>query len=128
MEVVSIDDKQLPDVSSYDSVVLGAPIYAGEPPMDFVHFCKKHEDTLLQQPLHVFVCGLVRKVEKQQTEIEAAVSQELRDHATQAVFLGGRMTYSDLSLPEKLMMKAMKQAKDQDTLDEARILEFAKTI
>lgn len=124
----TIDTFDSTALKEYDHIILGAPIYAGKPPIMFIDFCKQHQASFLKKPLSLFICGLVREPHKQAKELEAAFSAQLRNHAVQTCFLGGALTYSQLSAPEKILMKMLRQDYDQNALDQSAIRTFAKTI
>lgn len=46
------------DWSSYDTIVIGGPIYAGQIRKEVTAFCEEHMELLKQKRLGLFICGM----------------------------------------------------------------------
>ena len=76
-----------PDLSRYDLVVLGTPVYLGQPSRMMTRFLR--HVSLEQHRVGLYVIGLAATPELQSEELSAAYPQYLRDHAEAAVFIQG---------------------------------------
>jgi menaquinone-dependent protoporphyrinogen oxidase len=70
-----------PDITSFDGIILGTPIYAGTPSKRMQPFIKTHPEILTAKRIGLFVCGMEPNREKQQQELRNAYPQELQQQA-----------------------------------------------
>ena len=96
---------------SYGLVVVGSPVYAGKWLGDAVDFVKKYASDLQEVPVAIFSVGLTMKEDTPEnramtTEAAKAVTAVVAPVATG--MFAGRLVYKDLSLPMRMMIKAMK--------------------
>lgn len=116
-----------PSLDDFEQVIIGTPIYAGKPPAEFRPYIDSLEAELLTKKVGLFGCGLNDDPQKIQQQLANSFSEALRSHATATVWFGGRLTLSDLSFPEKMIMKMMNKKTDEDSLRLDRIKQFAQT-
>jgi menaquinone-dependent protoporphyrinogen oxidase len=106
--------KEITDLSPYSAVVVGSPIRAGQLHPDALVFLKMYQEALSRVPVAYFIVCMTMKddTEENRRQVEAyvdAVREEIPQ--VQPVDVGlfaGAMDYKKLSLPMRLMMKAMK--------------------
>lgn len=115
-----------PSLDDFDQVIIGTPIYAGKPPAELRSFVDKHETKLLTKKLGLFGCGLNDEPSKIQQQLVGAFPEALRSHATITSWFGGRLILSDLSFPEKMIMRMMNKKVDEDNLKLDTIKQFAQ--
>ncbi|MGC9347489.1 MAG: flavodoxin domain-containing protein [Anaerolineae bacterium] len=106
--------RQVKDVSPYKAVILGSGIRAGRVYREALNFLERHQAALRQMPVAYFVVCLtmMEDTEENRCEVEAYVDQ-MRQAAPQVEpvevgLFGGKMDFKELSLPIRLIIKAMK--------------------
>lgn len=112
------------DLSKYDLVVLGAPVYAGNWPKAALSWAQKNEAALLAKPLAIFEVGMGTE------EIAATrLVPSLAEHALAVAKPGGAIRWSKLNFFEKFIMKMItKKAGDSENLDKTAIEAFTETV
>jgi menaquinone-dependent protoporphyrinogen oxidase len=103
-----IAPEEVASVEAYDAVILGSAIYAGrwlEPAKDFV-VC--HQQELEDRPLFLFSSGPLGDPPKPAQEPGDARAIEATTHAMDQRVFAGRLTQSHLSLPERLIVTAVR--------------------
>lgn len=119
-EAISLDD--------YDQVVLGTGIYAGRSMNNMTQWCAAHINELQQRRLGLFICCMNDNETAVQRQLDKAFPAELQQQAIVRASFGGALTMSQLSLPEKAMLRVLGYSHDQDTVDMAAIRDFAVTL
>ena len=104
-DVYSLKEFDLSSLPSYETIVLGSPIYAGKSFGDMELFCRDNLQSLLGKRLALFVCGLTSSHHAQQRQLESAYLKPLHKHAVIGVFVGGAINVSKLSTLEKLITR-----------------------
>ncbi len=101
VELFSLKNTPNPDIRSFDTIVLGTSIYAGQPSKKMKAFCYGNEAALLQKRVGLFVCGIEPSPEGRKRETDAAYPEELRKHAAVVAFLGGEFLFEAMSFFER---------------------------
>jgi menaquinone-dependent protoporphyrinogen oxidase len=94
-----------PDLSEFGAVVVGGPVYAGQPTKPLKAFVTAQAGTLLSKPLALFVCGMEPDPAKRAEEVAAAFPEALRDHAVGTWFAGGQFLFDRLGFLERAIVK-----------------------
>jgi len=94
-----------PDISGFETVILGAPVYAGQVSKSMNAFCKANEAVLLQKKIGLFVCGMEPNKEKQEKELTDAYPEALRENAVAIGFLGGAFLWEQMNFVERMIIK-----------------------
>jgi menaquinone-dependent protoporphyrinogen oxidase len=103
VELFSLTKNPNPDISGFDLVILGSPIYAGQASGKMKSFCKANESVLLQKKTALFVCGM--NAEQQEKELIEAYPKILHDNAIAAAFLGGAFIFEKMNFFERAIIK-----------------------
>jgi menaquinone-dependent protoporphyrinogen oxidase len=114
VELVSLKENPSPDISGYEIMILGTPIYASQPNKKMKTFCKSNESLLLQKKTALFVCGMEPDPSKREKELLDAYSEELRNKASTTRFLGGAFLFEKMNFAERFIIK--KIANTQQTV------------
>ena len=93
------------DVKTFDYLILGTPIYAGNGTKAMKNFCEKNTVILQRKPHSLFICGMEPNAEKQQMELENAFPLELRQSAVNQCFAGGEFLFEKMNFAEKFIIK-----------------------
>jgi menaquinone-dependent protoporphyrinogen oxidase len=125
--------KEVKDLSPYRAVIVGTGIRAGQVYRDTLAFLERHQAALSQVPVAYFVVCMTMKddTEENRCQVETYVDQ-MREKAPQVQPLevglfAGKMDFKALSLPLKLIVKAMK-SEEGDYRDWDAIREWAASV
>ena len=125
--ILNLDDDHHPDVSSYDVVVLGTPIYAGEPRAQMRAYPKMVD--LSGKKVGLFVSGMLPSAEEKAKQLADAYPTDLRERAVTAKHLGGAFQFDKLGRFERFVVKRFAKARaDVDAIDDYAITEFAREL
>jgi menaquinone-dependent protoporphyrinogen oxidase len=103
--------KSVESLAPYRAVILGSAIRAGNLMSEALEFVKLNQDTLDQMPVAYFVvCVTLKEDTEENRQAVAAYLNPLRElvEPVEEGLFAGAIDYSKLSLPLRLMMKAMK--------------------
>lgn len=129
VEIVNLETNPEPKLESYETIIIGGPIYAGKIMQSVSNFTKENSDLLSQKTLGLFICGIQEEDEGLVKELENNFPQVLLDKATVKDFFGGELYFSKMGRFERWMMK--KITKTEDDISEIRlenIQAFADTL
>lgn len=117
----------IPDLTPFDLVVLGTPIYAGQPLPAMKDLLRT--DIPDSARLGLFVIGMVPDADGRERELANAYPEELRARATAAAFLGGRLHFSRMNRFERFVVTRMaKTSTDVDAIDEDALSRFVSEL
>jgi len=94
-----------PDISEFETVILGTSIYAGQASGKMKAYCKANESVLLQKKTGLFVCGMHPDKEQQEKELKDAYPEILQEKAVATGFLGGEFLFEQMNFFERLIIK-----------------------
>ncbi|MDR0944908.1 MAG: flavodoxin domain-containing protein, partial [Bifidobacteriaceae bacterium] len=125
-QVFDLADGQ-PDLTGFDTVVLGTAIYAHQPLPAMKEFTGA--TPLDGKRIALFMGGMETDPAKRAAEVEAAFPPELAARARNVAFLGGKFQFAKMNAPERFVIKRIAKTKtDQDQVDDAAIAAFAATL
>jgi menaquinone-dependent protoporphyrinogen oxidase len=125
--LVSLKTNPHPDLTPFDVVILGGPVYFGQPLPAFRQFIQNHTAELASKPLGIFLVGLNEKAARQ--SFEKVVPQRLINHAYAVAFVGGVLSFKTLSFWEKWLVKLVKGVGQELTLfkpERLKILQYKR--
>ncbi|MDD4777716.1 MAG: flavodoxin domain-containing protein [Fermentimonas sp.] len=118
----------IPELSTYDSIVIGGSIHSGKIQTVISEFCETNLDLLKNKRIGLFI-NCIYKGEKALKQLDEAFPRELSDKAVIREYFGGEINELNLNYWEKFITKQMI---DQEnlvvTLSAEKIDNFAKTI
>jgi menaquinone-dependent protoporphyrinogen oxidase len=127
VEVVNIKKDKVPDINSFDRVIIGGSIYAGRIQKEITSFCSINLNDLKKKKLGLFICGMNKN--SIETELTSAFPQELLNSAVSKECFGGEFKLSDMNVLERFMVKVIsKTDKDVSMLSEENINRLAQLI
>jgi menaquinone-dependent protoporphyrinogen oxidase len=105
-ETILVDLKRdkLPGLNSFDTIVVGGSIYAGQIQESVKNFSHNHIDLLLKKRLGLFMCHYMRGGQAI-AEFEDAFPFDLRDKAIVKGLFGGEFKLRNMNFFEKLLIK-----------------------
>ena len=123
VELFSLKKVVNPDISLFDTVILGASIYAGQASAKMKSFCQTNESILAQKKTGLFVCGMHPDKEQQDKELKEAYTASLYENAMATGFLGGEFLFEKFNFFERMIVKKIAKTKNsvhqinQDAID-----------
>ncbi|MDR0294732.1 MAG: flavodoxin domain-containing protein [Prevotellaceae bacterium] len=105
VELFSLKKNSNPDISGFDTVILGSSIYAGKASGKMKAFCKANEPALLQKKIALFICGMHIDKEEQKKELKNAYPKTLQDKAEATELLGGEFLFEQMNFFERFIVK-----------------------
>lgn len=104
-EMFDLKNKSNLDINSYDRIIIGTPIYAGNSNNKVKKFIASNLNHLLNKEIGLYICGMEKEEEKQREELERAYPKELIDKAKSKQFLGGEFLFENMNFFEKMIIK-----------------------
>ncbi|WP_162921677.1 flavodoxin domain-containing protein [Listeria costaricensis] len=105
VDMQKIIPKKNYDLSDYQQIILGTPIYMGKPRKVFTEFLNNHQDSLLTKRLHLYICGMQEAAADE--ELKNAYPKKLSEHATHQAYFGGEFIFTKMNFFEKLIVKTV---------------------
>lgn len=122
------DRSTYPDISYYDTIIIGSPIYNGKIQESVSSFCYQFMDELQQKRLGLFICCLYSG-EKAELELNNSFHPSLRQTAIAADYFGGEIDHSNLTFLEKIVINQMIDPQEEFLyLSLEKIHQFAKAM
>jgi menaquinone-dependent protoporphyrinogen oxidase len=115
-EVVVVDLKKdgIPDMNSYDNIVIGGSIYAGRIQKEITEFCSKNINVLKNKKIGLFVCCM-SEGEKAISQLNSCFSNELVSMAKVKEHFGGGFIFSKMNFFEKFIIKMVTKKENNGT-------------
>lgn len=107
-EITLINLKEVPgpDLATFERIVIGTSVYAGDVRKPFKKFCTTENLCLFAcKELGLFVCGMEEDEFKQTQELERAFPEQVRRFAKAKAFVGGEFLFDKMSFFEKIIVK-----------------------
>lgn len=130
VDLCSLNERadSMPDMSFYDTVVIGGSIHYGKNSKFVVNYVKNNYDFLLTKRLGLFVTSYYDK-EKALKQLGGAYPQELLDKAIVADYFDGELLFPKMNLFERMAAKVVLKTEEiQPIIDKAKIIDFANKL
>ncbi len=125
VDLFDLSDKGL-DLSVYDTVIIGGPLYAGRVPKHVSGFCKENTAALKGKRLGFFLCGMGDE-ETADKSFEPSFTADLISSAVSTAYLGGAYDFSKMNFPERFIVKKISGCdQSQIRILEENIARFAE--
>lgn len=129
IEAVNVAKEKAPDLSSFETVILGGPIYVGKMHNALSAYMKQNRETLKGKRLALFVCAGEQDPTLMEKQLAAAFPEELHNRAFLREDFGGELYWDKLDLMTKFILRMVKGIKaGYARLSDAKIDRFAKGI
>ena len=102
--IINLKKEKKPDISDYDSFIIGGSIYSGKIIPSVQRFIEAKHDELLQKRVALYICCLYEG-EKAVEEMENNFPGWLLAHAAWRYCLGGRIQLSTLKKIDKFLIR-----------------------
>lgn len=125
--VVNIKKDHVPDITSFDNIIIGGSIYAGQIRKEIKNFCFKNLNALKGKRVGFFICGMNDK--DVSAQLNNYFPEELLTTATAKEYFGGEVIFNNMNFFERFIMKKVaKTDKDISKISEGNINKFAELI
>jgi menaquinone-dependent protoporphyrinogen oxidase len=116
-EVVIVDIKKgnVPDVKSFDKVIIGASIHVGRIQKEISEFCQKNINQLKEKKLGLYICCMNKNEEDKQ--LNSAFPQELLNSAIAKECFGGEFNFGKMNMMERLAVKMVSKSQGEPITD-----------
>jgi len=123
--VHNLADESIPDLTGFDSVIIGSSIYAGSIRKEAKNFLTQNTALLQSKKLGLFISGM--STSEEMTPFKNNFPAELLEAAKATGFLGGIYNPQKSGFFERLIMKAItKQSAYISTVSDEKIKKFAE--
>lgn len=126
-EVDAVNLKTVKDVdlSLYDAVVVGSPVYVGKILSEVRNFTEENEDELIHKQLGLFICAM-QEEHMVMDELEENFPGSLLEAAVAKGCFGGEYHFDKMNIVEKMIIRKVAKVKeDLSQIKEDAIQEFA---
>ncbi|MBN1780870.1 flavodoxin [bacterium] len=115
-------------VDAHQTILIGGSIHAGMIQGSVKKFCLKHQETLLQKKVGLFLCcGF--EGEQARQEFDNAFPENLRNHAIAHGFFGGAYDFEKMNFIQRAITKKVAGIdRSVSRIDETAIAGFAAKI
>ena len=127
VELINLAHNKQPDISIYDSIVVGSSIHAGKNQSVVQKFCSKNMPELLQKQIGLFLCCLNEKEFEQ--SLTNAYPEILRNHAFDIELMGGEYKMDRMNFIERFLVKKIAGiTQSQSLINYNNINNFVKSL
>jgi menaquinone-dependent protoporphyrinogen oxidase len=129
IKTVNVVKEKAPDLSLYDTVILGGPIYIGKMHRELSDYMKQNCEVLKTKRLALFICAGEQNPALMKKQLASAFPEELYNHAIIREVFGGELHLNKMNLITKLILRVVKGiTADYSRLSKEKIDCFARGI
>lgn len=126
--IVNLKKRSRPDLSSFDTIIVGGSIHAGRIQGRVKRFCQSHLNTLKQKHLGLFLCCM-EEGDNAQKQFDEAFPAELRSHAAASGFFGGEFNFDRMNFIQRAIIKKLAGTTENvSKIKKDNIHQFAATL
>lgn len=105
-DLLDLDAEGGVDLSPYDMVVIGGPVYYGRMRASVRQFCQTHLQVLLARRVGLYICCMESGAAARE-ELRRAFPAQLLEHAAACGIFGGELHPERLPFVERFVVRAM---------------------
>lgn len=125
--LVDLKTDPVPDLSSFQTILIGGSIHTGHIQKKISEFCSDHQAILVTKRVGLFICAMETHEVKE--EFNNAFPVWLRNHATAHGYFGGELLLDKMNFFEKAMVKGIYGIKESvHEVNQDAIHSFEKAI
>ena len=109
--VVNLKKESAPDTGSFDAVIIGGSIHAGQLQSKVKKYCTNNIEKLLKTDLGLFICHM-EEGEKATKELADVYPEELLNHTKATGLFGGEFIFEKMNFLEKMIVKKVSGLKE----------------
>ena len=126
--IVNLKKSSRPDLSSFETIIIGGSIHAGRIQGRVKRFCQAHLDTLKQKRLGLFLCCM-EEGDNAQKQFDEAFPGELRTHAAVTGLFGGEFNFDRMNFIQRAIIKKVAGTTENvSKIKKDNIHQFAATL
>ncbi|MBN1892019.1 MAG: flavodoxin [Clostridiales bacterium] len=110
--MANISKRHVPDLSAFDTVIVGGPIYIGKTLKPLTTFINKNLGELKKKRLALFICAGAEDPAQVEILLSALFPAELRDRAVYTGTMGGEMNMNNVNPLMRFVLKNMIKVKE----------------
>ena len=136
--IVNIKKENVPDINSFQNIIIGGSIYIGKIQKNLNEFCLINLDELKKKNIGLFICCM--NIKEAEMQLNNAFPKELLSIATTKECFGGEFNLKEMNFMEKTIIKMVAKSlakkdgtpvatdnkKDTSTLSEENINRFVE--
>lgn len=127
IKAVNVAKDKAPDLSLFDTVIIGGPIYIGKMYKVLSDYMRKNCEVLKRKRLALFICAGEEDAAIIEKQFVSAFPEELYKRAAIREVFGGELHLDRLDFGTKLMLRIVKGIKEgYSRLSESKIDRFAR--
>jgi len=128
IDTVRLEKGKTYDLSSYDMVVIGSPVYTGSFLKEVTGFLLNHRDELSERRIGLYVC-CITPVREAEVYLRDLFPAELVSKACATGIFGGAFDFQKMSVMERFLIRRVKKVETSvSTLSEESIALFARAV
>ncbi|NQU86602.1 MAG: flavodoxin [Mariniphaga sp.] len=112
--VINLKKDKIPLLNSFERIIIGGSIHAGQIQKRVKEFCISNLDSLLNRELGLFICCM-HECETAIQQLKNAYAEELLNHAKATAILGGAYDFERMNFIKRMIVK--KVAKVNTSVD-----------
>lgn len=109
------------DLTKFDNIILGSPIYVGRPNVDLLDFCDSYQRLLMNKRLGVFVTGFTK--EDALTSLMKSMPDGVYKHAKARAYFGYELNFEKMSFLDRLATRIVTRKAQSETVIKAHSIE-----
>lgn len=124
--LVNLKTEPKPDLNTFDRIIVGGSIHAGQIQKRVKDFCNKNLDEIKLKEIGLFICCM-EEGETAQKQLLNAFPEELHKNAKATAYLGGEFNFNKMNFFEKLIVKKVAHIENSTSkIDNEAIRKFSK--
>lgn len=125
--IVNIKKENIPDLNSFDNIIIGGSIYMGQIQKEIKNLFAKNIGVLKEKRVGLFICGM--NEENAEAQFINAFPKEIIESSVAKELFGGEAILKNMNFLERFIMKKVaKIENDVSKLLEGNIDKFANLI
>lgn len=109
--LVNLKKSPVPELSSFDRIIIGGSIHAGQIQKKVKDFCSEHIEILEDKELGLFICCM-EEGEKAEIQLQDAFPKALLQSAKATACLGGEFDFNTMNFFQKIIVKKVAKVED----------------
>ncbi|MDO5572052.1 MAG: flavodoxin domain-containing protein [Bacteroidales bacterium] len=127
IEVIPLKQIYRVDINSFDQIIIGTSIHAGNPPSEMTTYLDKSMNFLLTKRCALYLIGMNEK--EIAKSMDKAFPKKLREHSIETEYLGGEFIFEKMNFIERTLVRRITGFKKSVSLLKTdKIKSFAKKL
>lgn len=125
-DIINLKNVKKPDITDYDTVILGGSIYIGKIQKKLKKFIKKNLKELLNKNIALYI--MAAEKDNPEAVLEKVFPQVLHDHALSKMHFGYEMILEGMNSTEKAVAQSLGVTKSLSEFNHDAIEEMAQKL